>query len=490
MKPRLIRGLLLLTLSLTIGLGGCATPNTAHPSPYFSRVTKHLDLGGEVFLYADVEGDLSAGADYLDRIIERAKKVSPDLKLDRIHVKRLLVQLGLDQLLAVGLSSTQDGKIFHNKSFLHHGNPRRGLLLLTEAPPRRLEIARQAPADADLAFESDVRLKSLFNLMEAIIKDVAGSDAKELLAGLDGKLSGTSIGIRQLIGHLDTRLVGVLRVDPRRSFVVPSKGDNLTIPGIDLLLSVDNMALLFDELQKSLGKIPGAVAATDGDLQLVEMDVPIPGAVGLKPVLAKDRNSGRLFLATSRTFLKEFLADKTAAKQHLAAAPDFKKATDGFLAEANGLTYMSGTFLGKLADFVRPLGKKDKDVQTGIDFFLDFLPEAGIAFATQQVNLPDGLYYASNSTASHKSTIFPGLAATPLALAGAGAAVLVGAVRNYGRASKAATGVAAPFTDFGGDPSDPKVGDVAEPAPAPATAPASPKGQRKAAPRPKSRHGR
>lgn len=462
---------------LAIGLSACTTPTTFHPSPYFSRVNKHLDLGGEVFMYADVEGDLSAGADYLDRIIERTKKVSPDLKLDRIHVKRLLEQLGLDQVLAIGLSSTQDGKIFHNKSFLHHGNPRRGLLLLTGVPPRELEVARQAPADADMVFESDVRLKTLFALIEAIIKDVAGSEAKKLLAGLDGKLSDTSIGIRQLIGHLDTRLVGVLRIDPRRSFVVPSKGDTLTIPGIDLLLSVDNMALLFDELQKSLGKIPGAMAATDGDLQLIEMDVPIPGAVGLKPLLAKDRTSGRLFFATSRTFLKEFLADKTAAKKQLAAAPDFKRATAGFLEQANGLTYMSGTFLGKFADFVRPLGKKDKDVQTGIDFFLDFLPEAGIPFATQQVNLPDGLYYASNSTASHKSTIFPGLAAAPLALAGAGAAFLVAGVRNYGRASKAAAEVASPFTD----PSDPKAEGAV--APAPPVQPQSPPPRR-------PRHGR
>jgi len=434
-------------LLIAISLAGCAAPITSHPSPYYANVVKHLDLGGEVFLYADIDGDLSAGAAYLDHVLERLGKASPELNLDRVNAKRLLDTLGLDRVLAVGLSSVQEEKIFHNKSFLQYGEPRRGLLLLTGAPPRELDLLHQTPGDVDVAFETDLKIKSVFDLVEAIVQDVAGSQAKDLFASLDEKLAGTSLSIRQVIARLDTRLLGVLRVDPKRSFVVPSKGQDITLPGIDLLLGIDNLALVFDAYVGALGKVPGVTRGLDGDMEFVEMDVPLPGATGLRPVLAKERKTGRLYLATSRGFIHEFLSDKTMTKKSLASAADFKKATLGFQGRCNGLSYLSGAFLTKVANVVRPLVKDDDKMKTGLDFFLELLPEAGIPFAAQQVNLPDGLFYLSNSTTSHKSTLFPALVSVPLAIAGAGAAVLASATKNYLRASKAATAVETPPVD-------------------------------------------
>jgi hypothetical protein len=106
---------------------GCATPTAKPPShsPYFYSMTYHLDVGGKVFMYADIEGDLPLGAEYLDRIVKRLGKASPELHLDRINVRRLLQQLGLDNLLAFGLSSTQGNNVFHNKAFFQHQEHRR-----------------------------------------------------------------------------------------------------------------------------------------------------------------------------------------------------------------------------------------------------------------------------------------------------------------------------------------------------------------------------
>ena len=166
-------------LALMLALGGCATQQAAKPSPHFPDVAKHLDMGGEVFAYADVDGDLSALADQLDQLIKRVGQASPDLHLERINARRILGQLGLDDLLAFGLSSTKDGKVFHNKAFLQQRGQRRGLLLLTGAEPRDLESIRQAPGDADLVFETDLKLKSLFDVGESILKDVRGRDTKD-----------------------------------------------------------------------------------------------------------------------------------------------------------------------------------------------------------------------------------------------------------------------------------------------------------------------
>ena len=406
--------LLLLTLS------ACGSSFTR--SPHYAGVTKHLDVGGDVLVYADVEGDLPAAADYLDKILERVKKTYPDLKLDRVNAKRILHQLGLDQVLAMGLSSTRDGKMFHNKVFFEYGNDRRGLLLLTGAPPRELEVARQAPGDVDIAFESDFKVKSFLELIKTIAKDIGGKDGQALFASLNEKLPSTSVSFNQLIGHLDTRVVGLIRVDYQRAFVVPGE-EKITVPGFDVLLAIDDLAILFDAYHGQLETLPSVKTSAEGDLQYVEFEAAVPGAAWLKPVLVKDAKSGRVFAASSKGFVKEYLAEKTGGKA-LGQATDFRRATAGFLPQANALTYVSSAFTPKVLRFIRPLGKKDKDVQAGIDLMMELLPEEGIPFAAEQVHLPDGLYYASYSRASHKTALLPALVVGPMILAGAAAAVI------------------------------------------------------------------
>jgi len=425
-------------LASILALGGCAAQTAANPSPHFSDVAKHLDMGGEVFAYADVDGDLSALADQLDQLIKRVSTVSPELHLERIKARRILGQLGLDDLLAFGLSSTKDGKVFHNKAFLQQRSPRRGLLLLTGAAPRDLESIRQAPGDADLVFETDLKVKSLFDLGESILRDIRGSDAKDWLDGLDEKIPGTSLTLRRTIEQLDTRLVGVMRVAVPEGLSLTTDGNGFTKPvALDLLIAVDNMAVLFDAIEGLLRPIPskGPIRfSQDGDLRLIETDVPVRGIVGLKPVLAKDTKTGRVFLATSVAFVKEFLSDKAAAGKRLGDAPEFKIATAGFL-KANGFSYLSGTFFPKLARILAAFGKDDAEEQAGIDLFVSLLPDGGSPFAAQQVNLPDGLYFASNSPHSHKTMLLPPLLMVPV---GVGAA-LVPALRASSNAHRVAT---------------------------------------------------
>jgi hypothetical protein len=410
-------------LTLMLALGGCATQKAVNPSPYFPDVAKHLDMGGEVFVYADVDGDLPVLADQLDQLIKRVGKGSPELHLERINARRILGQLGLDDLLALGLSSTKDGKVFHNKAFLQQRGPRRGLLLLTGAEPRDLEGIRQAPGDADLVFETDLKLKSLFDLGESILKDVRGRDTKDLLDGLDEKIPGTSLTLRRTIEQLDTRLVCVLRVAVPEGLSLATDGNGFAKPvALDLLIAIDHMAVLFDAIEGLLRPLPSKTPikfSQDGDLRLMEMDVPVRGVTGLRPVLAKDAKTGRVFLATSTAFVKEFLSDKAAAGRRLGDAPEFKTATSGFLKRANGLSYLSGAFFPKLARVLAAFGKADPTEQPGIDIFVSLLPEGGIPFASQQVNLPDGLYYASNSPYSHKTMLLPSLLVVPVAIGAA-----------------------------------------------------------------------
>jgi hypothetical protein len=373
--------------ALSIVFAGCASGFRA--SPHYSAVTRHLDVGGDVLLYADVEGDLASAADYLDTLLAKLSQTYDEPKLQRLKAKHILKQLGLDQILALGLSSARDGKVFHNKAFLQYGQERRGLLLLTGTPPRALEVAAQAPADVDVAFESDLKIKSLVDLAQTIANDISPRETQEMFAGLDEKLPGTSLPLRELLAHLDTRVVGLLRIDEQRRF--PWPGEEVVLPGFDLLVSADALGLLFDAYQGVLRGLPNVTSSVEGDLQWLELTISLPGAEWLRPVLAKNLKTGRLFLATNKAFVKEFLAAKSDGK--LFQAADFARATARFPAKANALGYLSSGFAGKLARFLRPLGKDDKDTQIGIDIALDLLPPPGMPFATLQANLPDGLYH-------------------------------------------------------------------------------------------------
>ena len=420
-------------LGLGLVLGACATPT----SPHFTSVANHLDQGGKVFLYTDIEGDLPAGAEYLDKLLARLGKVSPELHLERINANRLLGQLGLDTLQAFGLSSTQEGAVFHNKAFLKHQGPRRGLLLLTGEAPRPLEITRQAPANADVVFESDLRIKTLVDLFEGIVKDTLGPDANEVLEFLDEKTPAGSLTVRQLIDQLDTRIMGILRVDIPRDFVLSkhSQGKPMTL---DLLVAADRFAVLFDAADRLLRLIPSIKRSTEGDWQYLEMAIPVPQISGLAPVLAKNGKTGRVLLASNRGVVKEFLgAPATGTK--LGDTPEFKVATAGFAPQANGFSYVSGAFLPKVVQLARALGQTDREVREALDLIVDLLPTEGMTFASQQVNLPDGLSYISNTPYSYKSALFAPLLAAPVA-AGIAAAVAIPAYTRYERNASARHG--------------------------------------------------
>jgi hypothetical protein len=299
----------------------CASKFT--PSPHYAEVTKHLDVGGEVMFYADVDGDLSATADYLDKVIEQLQKAYPDLKLERVKAKRILQQLGLDQVVAMGLSSSRDGKAFQNKAFFAFGKERRGILQLTSSPPRPMEVAELAPSDTDVAFENELKLKSLMDLVELIVVDVGGKDGQKLFEGLNDKLPGTPLSFRQIIGKLDTRVVGVLRVDYNRAFVAPGK-EKVTVPGFDALFAIDNLAIVFDAYYGMLQALPKVKCSTESDWQWVEFDAPIPNAPWLRPVIAKNVKSGRLFAATSKAFIKEYSTDKSREKTAIVHTKGFQ----------------------------------------------------------------------------------------------------------------------------------------------------------------------
>lgn len=396
-------------LVLVAGCAGIATVPEQQRSPHFEAVAAKLDIGGTVFMYADMEGDFQRVAKLLDQVARTLAEQTGEEMLARIDVPRMVERLGLDGIAATGLSSYREGDTFCNKSFSRLLGPRRGVLRVVGGAPHEMELPRLAPRDVDLAFETDLNLKAIYEATATVMQDIMGEKADMVLARLEQRLPGMPISPMQIIDELDTRLVFVLRIDVKRPVQLPFV--QFPVPRIDLLLAADNLALLYDVVRDQTRSIPALQQDAEGELELIEAIQPLPG--GLQPVLAKDPASKRLFFATSRSFLTEYL-DPAGA---LGASPAFARATRGFPVQANAISYLGPDLVGKVIGFAERASEAYPEVRPYVGLLSGLLPEPGIPMAAVQANLPGGIYSVSRSTMSHKGTLAAVLYANPVVAA-------------------------------------------------------------------------
>jgi hypothetical protein len=393
-----------------------------HRSAHFEKVFKHLDLGGTVFMYMDVEGDASSAAEFVNNLIKRIPQKEENQRLANVDAIKITKQLGLNTIVAGGLSSYRDGKIYRNKAFVCNQGPREGLMLICGGAPHTLEAPRRAPQDADIVFENDLNLKAVYDVVMAVLHDVASNEADQLASKVDEKIPEFTFTYREIINQLNTRVVGVIRIDKDKTFSLPTV--NIALPFTELLLGLDNMGFLFDAIQEKLKSMPMIQVAEDGAMKLLELSIPLPGNLsGYRLVLAKDSKTNRLWFATSRTFLKEYFSEKAA----LAQSPEFQQATRNFPGEANGVSYMGPNAIVKIQKVLNSIAKFSPKINEGVEIIQALLPEPNIATATTYSNLPDGIFFTSNTTSSHKSTLLAMLYANPFVI---GLAAVV-AMPNY-----------------------------------------------------------
>ena len=83
-------------------------------SAHFDSVARHLDLGGAVYAYVDVDGDLSRLVGQVKELLALAQKENSGLRnlppfLQRLNLEFILDLLGVGNIQAVGLSSYKGG---------------------------------------------------------------------------------------------------------------------------------------------------------------------------------------------------------------------------------------------------------------------------------------------------------------------------------------------------------------------------------------------
>lgn len=102
----------------------------AERSRHFLPVASHLELGGTVFAYLDIDGDAKTLAGNAKRALANlpGEKLPVQVAVQE-HLEEIVEILGFDGVKAIGVSSVPDGAgFFRNSTFLYTPEGRLGLL--------------------------------------------------------------------------------------------------------------------------------------------------------------------------------------------------------------------------------------------------------------------------------------------------------------------------------------------------------------------------
>lgn len=407
-----------------LGLTGCEKPPVAASVPvvdtlalvpakersaHFEAVNRHLELGGALYGYLDIDGDvlkLAAGA---HQLLESVAVEQPMLAVAaQQDLGKIFQGLGLTDIKAVGVSSVPDaGGGFRNRAFFYTPEGRHGLMAAFGGAPGPFQHLGLAPANTDYYIEVELDAAVVYEAVRAVLQQVGG-DALAGLAEAQLKQVGHEAGLAayDIIQAFKGRVVSVLRLEDEQAFQFPGK-NGLTVPAFSLLMRVDGMA---GPLAPALGKLPMLCGRELlPGFWLYEM-AEASSVKGLQPVIAlKD---GALFVASSQAFLDECLAGGT----HLADDATFQRALAVVGAEGNGLHYATPRLFSRLRELPALNAGMPAEQRRAFEMVASMIPQTSIPVITLRSNLPDGLLVQGHWHRSMKQELVMGMAYNPVTI--------------------------------------------------------------------------
>ncbi len=406
---RLARSGLFLVVAL-MGFFGCKRSDTAagrgsaesaalvpaaERSAHFAAATRHLELGGLLYGYVDIDGDVERFAVALRQLATSATEQSPLVQaFVPADFAPFFVDLGLTDVKAIGFSSVAaEGGGYRNRVFLHTPQGRRGLLAGLGGAEADFAVAQFAPADADLVYETELDAPAAYAALRALVARAAGEPMANLF---DMRAAtperGAPFSVRDVLEVAQGRFSLVLRVDDTRKTTI---SEELTVPGLDLALRLERggakLARYLDARQELTReeRAPGVVVYRE------ESGRSLP-PLGWTPELLIE---GERVTLVSRA---DFLVSGGGAK--LADDQAFRAAVAGVGGTGNGLTYIGPRLVAKVREAVvfKPSDPKQRQA---LEQAMGFLPPAGVALISVRRNLPDGVLFSSHWSSSLKGDL-------------------------------------------------------------------------------------
>lgn len=373
----------------------------------FEVVRKHLDMGGPVFVFMDVDGEAARIGRELSAAVAKAVGDDTELALLKQDYAAVMADLGLAQVKSVGMSSVaRPGGGFHNRAFVYVPE-RRGLFAVLGGPARPFATARLAPADTDLFIETELDMPALVTALSTIAARFipgAGVDmANDLVGAMGGEDAATAF---RIVTSMRGRLSMILRLgetsvpDPKRieewGFGFAQKAQ--------LLVRAEGFGR---QLIPLLDKVDEIVGETVGAVRVYRAKETVPVLGDNQPVLAIDGDT--VLLASSQGFLQQSLSRGAAG---LADAPHYR-ATLAAVGMEEGNSVVYGT--PRLFTLVRtllaaagqaaPKGPGDEFMGPLLQVLIGQIPDVAEPLAQVTANVPEGIVMRGNNVASLRNAL-------------------------------------------------------------------------------------
>ncbi len=368
-------------------------------SAHFTAVNKHLELGGTMYGYVDVDGDLLKVAGQLQQVIGEMAKTEPNAGMvARQDLAALVTMLGLTDVKALGVSSVPDGNGFYrNRIFVHTGGERHGLMAALGGKPGPFKHVGLAPADTAFYGESEMDAGVVYRTIKDVVAKVAGEPASNQIETQLKKIGeAATISLLDLIYGLKGRSAVILRIDPEKTIRVPGGGQNpVVVPAFSLTICIEGIGQI---VEPSLAKLKELRRTEVGTTRVFEPARPMP-LEGMAPALVIDGST--LYVTTSLAFLNECRAQKSG----LADTPEFKAALAQLGTEGNGLTYISPRLFERVRDLEKLNPNLPPQAKSTMNFVMAQMPKADRPLVSVRTNMDDGILVRSYLNRSMKQDL-------------------------------------------------------------------------------------
>jgi type IV pilus assembly protein PilA len=370
----------------------------AERSRHFEAVNSHLELGGVLYGYVDVDGDLASAGTSVQALAKQLVVVQPQLSMfAKQDFKALMDDLGLTDVKAVGVSSVlQAGGTYRNRAFLYTPEGRHGLFAVFGGQSGRFTGTRLAPADVDFYAEHEFDVVAVYDTIKGVIAKVNGPAAAEAFEKQVKEAGSQShFSLLNLIEGLNGRATFILRMDPVRNVAIPLPGKPVLLPAFSALVRVDGIG---SAVEAAFAQSSELEASTEGTLHLFTYKGKAP-VEGLRYVVAVD--GATLYFATTGEFLHECLARTSG----LDANPEFVAALAALGPEGNGLTWVTPRFFARFKELATMNAQADVNVKRLLDLYAANIPTVSQPLLSVRTNLSDGILLRSTWNRSLKADV-------------------------------------------------------------------------------------
>jgi hypothetical protein len=370
----------------------------AERSRNFAAVNRQLELGGTVYAYVDIDGDVLELTRRLQGFLQEAAKTQPNAAMvAQQDLPAIVTMLGLTDIKALGASSVPEADgFFRNRMFVYTGAARRGLLAGLGGKPGPFKHLALAPADAAFYGESEFDAAAIYRTLKEVIGKVAGEQAgNQIEATLKKAGEAATISFLDLIYGLKGRSAVVLRIDPEKTFRAPG-AQPVVLPMFSLVACVEGVGQI---VEPSLAKTRELRRTEQGAARIYQPVQRLP-VEGLEPAIVIEGST--LFVTTSLSFLKECRERKTGG---LAETPEFQQSLARVGKEGNGLTYVSPQLFAQVRRLETLNPNMPPQARSTLNFILAQMPASERPLVAVRTNLEDGILIRSHLNRSVKQDI-------------------------------------------------------------------------------------